>query len=144
MRRSIFCLLVAANALVWGLWVPASASATEATLTEVVEAVKAETVQLEALKSENHADLESVAALLKAPIAVSWTGEPTVKVAAPLEVTCTSGCTGGGSGSEVELTTKAKASLAEGNKESAVFIVGALCGLFLCLVFWVMIRPRNG
>jgi hypothetical protein len=129
---------------VLGLVGAAQSHAAEATLTEVVEAVKADTAQIESLKTEGHTDLGSIATLLKAPLAVSISGEPTVKVSAPLEVKCIEGCTGGGAGGEVELTSKAKASLSEGNKESAVFIVGALCGLFLCLVFWVMVRPRNG
>jgi hypothetical protein len=117
--------------------------AAEATLTEVVEAVKADTAQVEALKAEAHTDSAAIAALLKAPVSVSVSGEPTVKIGVlPVETKCVEGCTGGASGSEVELTGKAKAALAEGNKESAVFIVGGLCGLLLCLVLWAMIRPR--
>ncbi|MGH2912768.1 MAG: hypothetical protein ACRDJ3_09890, partial [Solirubrobacteraceae bacterium] len=76
------------------LCAPVSAVAAEATLTEVVEAVNAERVQVEALKGENHTDLSALATLFKAPVAVSWTGEPVVKVASPLEVTCASGCSG--------------------------------------------------
>ena len=121
----------------------AQANASEATLTEIVEAVKADTAQVEAFKSEEHTDLAVIATLLKAPVPVTLTGEPMVRVAQPVEVHCATGCGSGGGVGEVELTAKAEAKLAEGNKESAVFIVGALCGLFLGLVFWVMIRPRN-
>lgn len=144
MKRLVKVALVSCAALVTlGVIGAVRANAAEATLTEVVEAVKADQVQVEALKTENHSDLVGVAALLHAPLAVTLSGEPTVKVPLPLEVSCASGCAGGGGGGELELTPKAEAKLAEGNKESAVFIVGAICGLFLCLVFWTMIRPRN-
>lgn len=67
-----------------------------------------------------------------------------VYVEGGIKVTCTSGCTGGGgggSGGEVELTTAAKASVAEGDKKAVVFLVGVLMGLVLMGVVWKMVKP---
>jgi hypothetical protein len=125
------------------------AHAAEGTLTEVVESVKAvqaevaaEKAELSAVKTAIEAVDPSQQAWFSAhPLQVEVGGALPAFAATPsVDVANWEGAPSGGT---VELASKSEVKLAEGNKESAVFTVGAICGLFLCLVFWVMIRPRN-
>lgn len=135
---------VCAGLLAVMLGAPACAVATEATLTEVVEAVKADTAAVEAVKGEiaagaaqAHTDAGTVASLLKAPVAVAISGEPTVKVG---------NWEGAPSGGTVELTGTAKEVIGDNANtmhDDFWFLIGTLFAMAAAFVLYSELRPRS-
>lgn len=130
---------------------PSSAVAAEATLTEVVEAVKAEQaevgavkVAVEALKvplettvtntHDTKVAVEAVTGAVKAVEPRSISGEPTVKIgnweSAPASST-------------VEFSAPAKASVQSSTMGASVYLIGALVGFVFLWVLWQFVRPNR-
>lgn len=162
MRLSV-SVLVAANVLVWCLLIPArtfayatpgalspseystvcpprpaepaeGATATEADLVVIGQELADACYRREQLAAQAHLDSGAVVTRLGEPLTTAIAGEPTVKIgnweAQPASST-------------VELSSAAKTSVRESDKEAVVFIAGCLVGLlFLALIYSAWVARR--